>query len=75
MGNKRHEIEVEGRGMFPFDMLRYDRAQFHTPDDERVARNERGGLRYVTLICDDYPTPARWESFMWNIVQQVEVRR
>ena len=49
---RKYRVEVEGRGPFPYDMLRYDRGQFATDADRLCAENSRGGTRYVTVICD-----------------------
>lgn len=64
-----HTFIVEGRGEFPFDMLRRDQAW---PADTTSAMAMDGrGLRRVaiTASCLRHITPARWESFGWPVVQ------
>ncbi len=59
---------VAGRGDFPFDMLRHDRA---FPADTISALNMgRQALRSVSLRTDRLRcvTPARWSSFGWTVM-------
>jgi hypothetical protein len=63
-------IEVEGRGDFPIDMLRYDQCAPVFPSDaSRIiadASQDVRGRRTVRLNCySNSPTPARWSSFGW----------
>lgn len=64
-------IVVEGRGDFPFDMLRYNSC---FPLEETDAnRIERSTERRRIVLCrrsanDDPGTPARWESFSWKVL-------
>ena len=68
------EYTVEGRGTFPFDMLRYDRAWPATETDAGILtrHNNRGrtetGEYKVKLHALDEGTPARWNSFGWRVV-------
>lgn len=71
---REYLVEVEGHGSFPHDMLRYDRGRFATPDDERVAGENSRGLRYVKVICYERPTEARWQSFLWHVVNVDELK-
>jgi hypothetical protein len=59
------KITVEGAGPFPDDMLRYDRAVFESRAQELKSRMR--GRRQVVVICEDAPTEARWESFLWYV--------
>lgn len=67
---RKYLIEVEGRGTFPFDMLRYDGGSFASDKDREVAEASGRGLRYVTLVCEERPTHGRWASFMWNVIKE-----
>lgn len=60
---------VEGKGKFPFDMLRYDQC---FPCDGWSAHNisvDTPDLRTVKLICISSTgiTAARWASFGWYV--------
>lgn len=66
---------VEGAGEFPFDMLRFDACW---PDGSNDAAgiansslddNSRRGRRRVRLNSAATPTPARWDSFNWRVVE------
>lgn len=67
-----HHFTVEGSGVFPFDMLRYD--QCYPFDSESVAQLDPARPlrepRQVTLVKSvQYPpTEARWQSFGWRII-------
>ncbi len=64
---------VEGVGVFPFDMLRYDgcypvghgdvRIMTHISSSEEPKRVELESFSAAS------PTPARWESFGWRVVE------
>lgn len=56
-----HRYVVEGRGHFPHDMLRYDRA---TLLDEEGDPSETRRLRVEGATR---PTPERWASFGWTV--------
>lgn len=65
---------VEGEGVFPTDMLRYDRCYPLTESDSYTMESHNGMLephRRVLLCCDDArprtPTEGRWESFGWKV--------
>jgi hypothetical protein len=66
---------VEGKGPFPFDMLRYDHAYPATQEDVNVMSNEYLAIqrseRHVNLrmycFAKDGPTMDRWESFGWRV--------
>lgn len=63
---------VEGRGPFPLDMLRHDCCW---PRDGMSAQNmdgcEDAVPRRVMLVTDiTTPTPDRWRSFGWVVVEQ-----
>jgi hypothetical protein len=57
---------VTGRGVFPFDMLRYDRCY---PADSNAAFNmdRTQDLRFVKLNSWLVPTIDRWSSFGWSV--------
>ncbi len=66
------KIVVEGSGVFPFDMLRYDQCAPASPSDA-AAMEQNHGRRRVTLnrysvegarACAD-----RWRSFLWAVVE------
>jgi transposase-like protein len=63
--NQLRTYQVEGRGAFPDDMLRYDNAVFTLEADKDRAELKRE-RRIVTLRGPE-PTPARWESFGWRV--------
>lgn len=72
---KQHLFAVEGSGIFPLDMLRYDECYPHNQEDVSKMEAERIGdknLRAVTLVHygDKWwtPTVARWSSFTWTVV-------
>ena len=63
---------VEGRGDFPIDMLRYDRAVPMTEHDSGVIAYE-SGKRRVHLIRysaagKSGPCQQRWDSFNWLVI-------
>lgn len=65
----QHEFTVEGSGVFPYDMLRYDRCwpAHESPDSVQIGRTSRP--RQVTLRGLQPATVGRWESFGWKVVQ------
>lgn len=66
-----HEYWVTGRGVFPFDMLRYDHAwpagESQSYKLEAGFYGERAPLRSVKLWSHKSPTIARWDSFNWVV--------
>jgi hypothetical protein len=59
---------VEGRGDFPVDMLRYDRAFCLTPIPHPHLPWYGRKFRVVLGFAENYaPTVARWESFGWRV--------
>lgn len=77
-GKTCKRVVVQGKGIFPIDMLRYD-ACF--PDSEAdsitIMAAETGavaGSQRVTLrkVGNQPWTPERWLSFGWSIVQFLE---
>jgi len=81
MNAKWTKFAVEGRGEFPFDMLRYDgcfpadtasagqlpEAEFHTVDG-KVKRHRRTiYLMHVGSTPFWEPTYDRWASFGWSV--------
>lgn len=72
MAAKRFVFTVEGRGEFPFDMLRYDQAWPHSEfnDSPQLRGGIEAPLRQVTLRCDgNPPTVGRWQSFGWKVIE------
>lgn len=65
------EIEVEGRGPFPIDMLRYDQCWPKTEiDSGKITRTfQRSGVFTWTIRLKGTrpPTIDRWESFGCHI--------
>jgi hypothetical protein len=72
------QFAVKGRGVFPFDMLRYDRCFPASERDSRLIEDTTHPRRAldpaettVTLAMADpkrLPTEARWASFRWTVV-------
>lgn len=64
---------VKGRGMFPFDMLRYDACYPNSQEDSSEMAYYPGdnGYRVVVLARKDSKisdwTPGRWASFGWSV--------
>jgi hypothetical protein len=69
-----YEFTVEGKGEFPFDMLRYDSCwpKRETEDVVVMAPHHRSSLlrelRQVTLVGIHEPTEGRWSSFGWRVI-------
>lgn len=62
---------VSGRGHFPEDMLRYDRAEFADEESEKAGTDEaRRDLRDIHIKAKGC-TPERWRSFGWSVVPNV----
>lgn len=66
---------VAGRGVFPFDMLRYDRCWPAREDQAWVLGTGSDGVdreielkRYVLGRNKEVPTLDRWKSFGWQVV-------
>lgn len=69
---------VEGKGEFPFDMLRYDschpdrgvdvRAMTVDPmSEEALEAPRKVALVTFRLMANQGPTEARWRSFGWTV--------
>lgn len=81
---KVYKFTVEGKGIFPYDMLRHDRCYPTTLEsaqamDCQLCAGMVRGKRKVELIKPvehiyEYPTAARWESFGWKVIKEVFVR-
>jgi hypothetical protein len=74
--NLLHVFTVEGNGGFPADMLRYDRCWPKTETEARavdraaaIRPGEFGLKRCITLEGLNPPTPGRWSSFGWKVVE------
>ena len=74
---------VTGKGHFPLDMLRHDRAcPFSTFDSESMYYTFFPGssrdVKSIELVCTgerytNRPTVARWKSFGWTVSDVQEV--
>lgn len=66
--DQQHTFTVEGRGQFPFDMLRHSLAWPTSSDDANAMGAE--GWRRVTLTGAylRHIRPERWASFGWPVV-------
>ena len=68
------KFEVQGTGMFPMDMLRYDSCcPDRSEDAHEIARGENPReVRTIRLrryaVNSNGPTEARWSSFGWSVV-------
>lgn len=78
MSRKYWVFTVEGPGMFPLDMLRYDAC--HPASSESVGEmviSGRHGAQQekhqVSLISYNEPTVGRWESFGWKVISKKKV--
>lgn len=63
---------VTGRGIFPFDMLRYDYAWPADSESAAIIMDDchhslHGKLRSVHLRSYRHPTIERWSSFLWSV--------
>lgn len=70
-----YHYEVEGKGAFPYDMLRYDAAWPAREEDaariERCSLGRLGGqpaLVKIQITSFYAPTPERWASFGWVVL-------
>lgn len=59
--------KVRGRGHFPTDMLRYDRAIVID-----MIEDIDGIAHQYTIVGETKPTEGRWNSFMYYIVTEPE---
>lgn len=62
---------VRGRGLFPFDMCRYDRAWPASEHDaglvESTTRRVSEGTIDIAMRGLSVPTTGRWSSFGWEV--------
>ncbi len=69
--NTLYRYTVSGTWEFPIDMLRHDYA---FPDSEtesnNISNSGTGTQRSVRLRSHHAPTPGRWESFGWKVVEE-----
>jgi len=69
-----YEFTVEGKGEFPFDMLRRDQCwpRRESHDVTALAPHHRSSVlretRQVQLVGLCEPTEGRWASFGWRVV-------
>lgn len=68
-----HRVTVEGRGEFPWDMLRKDRCYPRTEADSHAMATNTNTTRRVTLVHTGgrwwMPVFLRWASFGWHVVE------
>jgi hypothetical protein len=67
-------FKVQGRGAFPFDMLRYDQCFPVSSDDAFLMSGDHSAEvrtielgRYTKEKQNGAPTAARWASFVWSV--------
>lgn len=63
---KHYTYAVEGRGIFPEDMLRYDEARFASKFEREIA-DEGHAQRRVKIEGARKPMIDRWQSFGWTV--------
>ena len=71
--NNAYVYRVRGRGLFPFDQLRYDRAVPNSEKDSNAIRStylKRESV--VTLRSTQLPEVMRWLSFGWTVIMVAE---
>lgn len=69
-----HQVSFQGLGIFPLDMLRYDRCWPAGPSDVAMVGYEINDLRVVSVRAysenKNMPfTEARWASFGWHLIK------
>ena len=66
-----YKIVVQGKGIFPTDMLRYDQC-FPISERDSCTIEDSGELRTIELGCSTCrlqpATTARWNSFNWQVL-------
>lgn len=75
MAKKLFIFTVEGPGVFPLDMLRYDACfPYDSYSVGEMVISGRPGAQQekhkVTLISRQEPTHGRWESFGWKVIEE-----
>lgn len=60
-----YEYYVTGKGLFPYDMLRYDQAWPASAYDANLLSNF-DTQRSIKMQSHRQPTVGRWESFGWS---------
>ena len=67
-----YAYSVQGRGDFPWDMLRYDRAYPLTdPSPSQYETDTKAWTTARTLQIEGQDcTPDRWASFLWSVVPE-----
>ena len=68
--NRIYRFEVEGKGDFPWDMLRYDEVYPLTAPSPSIYDATAAWKVPRTVKVQGYwrCTPARWASFGWRVV-------
>lgn len=72
------KFTVEGKGRFPYDMLRYDSCFPSSPEDVAGLDPNNKDRRSVTLYsyrtsANWQPTTGRWSNFLWAACTAVEL--
>ena len=76
----KFEYKVTGKGVFAFDMLRYDTAwpAFEVETPKLAPHHPFDGvnkeLRTITIRSDREPTNERWASFGWVVSELRKVK-
>lgn len=70
-----HDFTVEGTGQFPLDMLRFDECWPQRIDDacdmgDADSESRTRIRRTIRLRGIKAPTPARWASFGWQVIEE-----
>ncbi len=69
MAERFFRYKVQGRGDFPWDMLRYDRVwPLSQPEPHRMDSNDAWVKVRTIEIEGAGCTPDRWSSFLWSVV-------
>jgi hypothetical protein len=68
-----YEYFVSGRGRFPYDMLRHDRAWPATGEDAAKISSPELRVGRYTVKVNSYQEPriGRWESHGWRVIDAV----
>lgn len=68
MAERQYRYKVQGRGDFPWDMLRYDRVWPLTePNPHRMDKSEAWRELRTVEVVGHGCTVDRWASFLWSV--------
>ena len=66
---RQYKYKVQGRGDFPWDMLRYDRVYpISDPAPSQHDGPEAWAAVRTVAVEGQGCTPDRWASFLWSVV-------